>query len=55
MPRECYEPVVEQIVRIDLTKTAQDIIDETVRQVDAGYEAAMAGIDGPDEPDAVAL
>mgnify|MGYP000432944411 FL=1 len=55
VPRECYEPVVEQIVRIDLTKTAQDIIDETVRQVDAGYEAAMAGIDGPDEPDAVAL
>lgn len=55
VPRERYEPVVEQIVRIDLTKTAQDIIDETVRQVDAGYEAAMAGIDGPDEPDAVAL
>ena len=55
VPRERYEPVVEQIVRIDLTKTAQDIIDETVRQVDAGYEAAMVGIDGPDEPDAVAL
>lgn len=35
--------VVEQIVRIDLTKIRTGYIDETVRQVDAGYEAAWPG------------
>ena len=48
VPRAHYEPVIDQIVRIDLTKTAQDIIDETVRQVDEGYEAAMAGREAPE-------
>ena len=48
VPRAHYEPVIDQIVRIDLTKTAQDIIDETVRQVDEGYEAAMAVREAPE-------
>ena len=48
VPRAHYEPFIDQIVRIDLTKTAQDIIDETVRQVDEGYEAAMAGREAPE-------
>ena len=47
VPKERYEPVIERVVRIDLTETARSIIDETVREVDAGYEAAMAGLDAP--------
>lgn len=47
VPKERYEPVIERVARIDLTETARSIIDETVREVDAGYEAAMAGLDAP--------
>ena len=47
VPKERYEAVIDQVARIDLTETARTIIEETVRQVDAGYEAAMAGLDAP--------
>ena len=47
VPKERYEPIIDHVARIDLTETARSIIAETIRQVDAGYEAAMAGLDVP--------
>lgn len=47
VPKERYEPIIDHVARIDLTETARSIIAETIRQVDAGYEAAMAGLDAP--------
>lgn len=47
VPKERYEPIIDHVAHIDLTETARSIIAETIRQVDAGYEAAMAGLDAP--------
>ena len=48
VPKERYEPIIDHVARIDLTETARRIIAETIRQVDAGYEAAMAGREAPE-------
>lgn len=42
VPPECYEPVLAQIGRMDLSGTAEQVIDRTVRQADAAFETAMA-------------
>ena len=47
VPKERYEPIIDYVAHIDLTETARSIIAETIRQVDAGYEAAMAGLNAP--------
>lgn len=44
VPAARYEPLIEQIVQIDFAPKARAIIAETVRKVDEGYEAAMAGV-----------
>lgn len=47
VPAARYEPLIEQILRIDFAPKAREIIAKTVRKVDEGYEAAMAGMDAP--------
>lgn len=41
VPTERFRPIVEQAVRLDLSDAAQYIIDETVRNADQEFEAAM--------------
>lgn len=45
VPAARYEPLIEQILRIDFAPKAREIIAKTVRKVDEDYEAAMAGMD----------
>ena len=47
VPAARYEPLIEQILRIDFAPKAREIIAKTVRKVDEDYEAAMAGMDAP--------
>lgn len=42
VPAERYQPIIEQVVRIDLSDIAQRIIDRTVQQADEAFEDAMA-------------
>ncbi len=42
VPREQYEPVIEQVVRMDLTPIAEAAIERAVHQTEESYEAAMA-------------
>lgn len=41
VPPERYQPVIDQVVKLDLTEQARWIINEMVRDVDRRFEAAM--------------
>lgn len=43
VPAERYEPLIEQILRVDFAPKAREIIAKTVRKVDEEYAAAMTG------------
>lgn len=42
VPRERYQPVIEQAVSMDLTEVAQQVIQETIRSADEEFKAAMS-------------
>ena len=42
VPAERFEPVIEQVLQMDLRQNAIQIVENTVRQTGEGFEAAMA-------------